>query len=161
MLNESDLETIKLLLNKFNPYIFPTKNKWNTTPSHNEIIKALESFPGTHRLALEIKRIFEDHKKNIDLQNSVELANKIWSFAYPYYPFKVAWHDGCQGWFVIWKDIVNNKFYVECTECCSQLDSPEYILSDKDFSIDSYGISLYPTLDEIKEIGWDKYIIKE
>lgn len=49
------------------------------------------------------------------MRSYVKLANKIWSVAYSNYPYKVLWHDGCQGYFEIWKELETNNFTYNVT----------------------------------------------
>ena len=153
-------ETIRLLINKYSPYVISTKKNLNTGPTHEEIYKAIDHFDGSYQLSLFIGNICKNNHVELSKESYVKLANRIWSVAYPYYPYKVLWHDGCQGYFEIWKELETNVFYIECDECSLQFKSIEQ-MQQNDYICEPLGLSVYPTMEEIKKIGWEKHIIKE
>ena len=160
-IQEDQIETIKLLINKYNSYVIPSVKPWNSQLKHEEILLAIDNFDGSYDLALFIKNIFSQYGMELEFMRCVQLANRIWSIAYPNYPYKVLWHDGCQGYFEIWKEIETNRFYIECDECSLQFESVEHLLKHESYIREPLGISVYPTMKEIKNIGWDKYIINK
>ena len=75
-----------------------------------------------------------------------------------YYKNKITWCPICdQGWVEIMK-LTDNKFIVVCAECNVYWQSPINIKDlDKAKSCDYCFCD--PSDEEIKDIGWDKYIL--
>ncbi|MED1724346.1 DUF1871 family protein [Brevibacillus parabrevis] len=159
-INIDDVETLKLYLNKHNSIILPTNGGLYFEPAYDKVAHALRNFEGSYSVALQIQQMYEHAEKKITFEKCIQLANRLWSFAYPHYPNKVAWHEGCQGWFQIWKEVKTNRFFIECDECSLQFDHPADIGERKAAEMFAE-ISVYPTAKEIAEHGWDAYTIKE
>ncbi|MBY0159713.1 hypothetical protein H0178_28670 [Cytobacillus firmus] len=153
------MEVLKHLLNKCSEVQLPVLNA-QLNPNYNDIFKLVSLFDGSYNLAVKIEEVFVSHDCGIEFSNCVSLANQIWAMAYPNYPYKVAWHGSCQGYFEIWKELATNRFYLECDECSTQVDSPEDLNKHK-ASEYFYELSVYPTLEELEDIDWIKYIIKK
>ena len=66
--------------------------------------------------------------------------------------------DG-QGQVIIVKEKKTKTLYVSCDECETQWNTPDDFNSGNCLpSINTFGLYEKPTIDEIKEKGWDKYI---
>lgn len=77
------------------------------------------------------------------------------------YQYKVAWCPVCnQGWVEIAKEKCSDKLFLLCEECESEWDEPSNIKKNNS-TRDKYGLIKVPLLEEIKEKGWDRYIIKD
>ncbi|QHE52844.1 hypothetical protein [Pontibacillus sp. HMF3514] len=75
------------------------------------------------------------------------------------YNYKVEWCPICeQGWVEIMKDQESNKLILICSECENEWENPEYIIVSSEKVHLSENIST-PTFKEVKEKGWQKYII--
>lgn len=76
------------------------------------------------------------------------------------YAFKVAWCPVCdQGWVEVVKECGSKHLFLRCTECEMNWDNFESFSSGMGM-FHKYGLVEDPTVDEVKEIGWDKYILK-
>jgi len=65
-----------------------------------------------------------------------------------------------QGLVIIVKEKQTKILYVSCDECETQWCTPdEFISGNCLHSINTFGLYESPTFDEIKEKGWDKYIV--
>lgn len=76
-----------------------------------------------------------------------------------FYDNKTAWCPVCnQGWIEILKETTTGKLFVCCSECETEWDNPKDVkrLEGTD---SKYGPSNDPTQEEIKQMGWDIYII--
>lgn len=156
-MDTEDKEILKLYLNKHNFIILPTNNRLYYEPTYERVERALKNFEGSYALALEIQKLYDLYEKKIAFEKCIQLANRMWSYAHPYFPNKVAWHEGCQGWFEIWKEVKTNIFFIECSECSLQFNHPEDIGGSETSEIDR-DLSVFPTVNEIKDHGWYKYI---
>ena len=152
------MDILKQLINQYNGFQLPLKNK--RKPTIDDALAVTKRFNGSYGLAVQIRETFEVYNQEITLERCVLLANRIWAYAYPYYPYKVKWHDECQGYFEIWKELHTGKFYLECEECSTQVDSPEDLQLEKRTK-GYYDISVYPTIEELINIDWYKYVIKD
>jgi hypothetical protein len=158
-LSKEENEIIIRLLNKFNPYVLPVEGQHYPKPTHDQILRVVNRFEGSYELAELVSKIYSNYNRLIDFEKCVYIANSIWRIAYPNYPYKVEWHEDCQGYFEIWNEVGTNKFFVECEECSAQEDHPANIKNGNG-SKESYQIRVYPTIKELKDIGWYKYIIR-
>lgn len=76
--------------------------------------------------------------------------------------FKVAWCPICeQGWVEIVKDIDTNKLYVLCDECENEWETPMDINKTNAQTEIVNNRVTSPSLEEIKKINWEKYILTE
>jgi len=77
------------------------------------------------------------------------------------YEFKVKWCPICnQGWVEIVKDKYSGRLFCCCSECENEWDDIRNI-SKKTCNADyKYGKIEVPSYEEIKEIKWEKYILK-
>lgn len=76
------------------------------------------------------------------------------------YQFKVTWCRVCdQGWVEIVKETQNSTLLLQCSECLSQWSTPG-ALENQEFMEDEVTVS-NPTYDEVKSLGWDKYVLIE
>lgn len=75
------------------------------------------------------------------------------------YPFKVNWCPHCdQGWVEIVRYSKDDKLFVKCRECDSKWDTP---LDSNDVNKASIPLDRRikrPAIQEVKKLGWDKYI---
>ncbi|OWR29829.1 hypothetical protein CDO73_12135 [Saccharibacillus sp. O23] len=157
MIESRTKEVLKRLIYTYSDIPLPLSNSlWN--PDDAELLKRIGLFDGSYSLAASIEDILLEHRCVMKFGDRVRLANRIWAAAYPNYPYKVAWHEGCQGYFEIWKELATNRFYLECDECSIQVDSPEDLTRHK-ASERFYGLSVYPTVEELKAIDWFKLIL--
>lgn len=77
------------------------------------------------------------------------------------YKYKVSWCPICsQGWLEIVKDTITDELYILCSECETEWESPIKITRSNSRE-GSENIVSEPTLEEITQIKWDKYILKE
>ena len=77
------------------------------------------------------------------------------------YDNKVAWCPICnQGWVEIVKDIRTGTLFCCCDECETEWANPFNIEESDCLSRGSFGQVVDPDDDEIKEIGWDTYILR-
>jgi len=77
------------------------------------------------------------------------------------YPFKVNWCKQCdQGWIEIVRYSKGGKLFVKCSECDSKWDMPLYSNDVNKASIPLNQRIKRPTIQEVIELGWDKYIRK-
>ncbi len=73
------------------------------------------------------------------------------------YEFKVAWCKVCdQGWVAIVKAKGTNQYWVQCSECYSEWDHPLH--AQLNIHIRE---TIDPSSEEIQEIGWGEYIIRD
>lgn len=63
----------------------------------------------------------------------------------------------CNGELVIYKEIKTNKIFVKCNDCETTYANIEDALYGKNPIKDIFDERDYATLDEIKEIGYEKY----
>ncbi|MFC3883446.1 hypothetical protein ACFOU2_07910 [Bacillus songklensis] len=78
------------------------------------------------------------------------------------YDFKVAWCPICsQGWIEIVKDVETKELFVMCNECENEWNHPTNIKASKARTEVSENPVIKPIYEEIKSIGWEKYIINE
>jgi hypothetical protein len=74
------------------------------------------------------------------------------------YEFKVKWCPVCnQGWVEIVKQLNTPHLLLQCSECESQWDGLE-ALKEGCFKLDEVTVTK-PHFEEIKECGWEKYIL--
>jgi len=77
------------------------------------------------------------------------------------YKYKIEWCPKCKhGWITIEKDIATNSLYLLCEECDAEWIDPENIKPTTS-TLWTFGRSVQPDFDDIKEMGWDKYIIEK
>lgn len=59
------------------------------------------------------------------------------------------------------KDVTNDKYFVMCEECCAEWKTPQEAFQNiNGRRVPYYGaVVRSATWDEIKEIGWDKFVI--
>ena len=78
------------------------------------------------------------------------------------YPNKVKWCPICdQGWIEIFKSR-DGKLFLMCNECENDWNSPDTITKESALKASNISAPVeYPTQEEIKEKGWDKYIISK
>lgn len=75
--------------------------------------------------------------------------------------FKVKWCPVCnQGWVKIVKDKESGRLFLCCDECESEWLSPDNINSYNGTQ-GSFGQIINPSLKEVINIHWDKYLKKE
>ena len=73
--------------------------------------------------------------------------------------YNIAWCPLCdQGWVKIVKEISSNKLHLCCSECETQWLNPSEILEDTCLPFNSFGTYTNPTISEIKENNWEKYL---
>ncbi|MEJ9280324.1 hypothetical protein [Ureibacillus thermosphaericus] len=78
------------------------------------------------------------------------------------YDFKVVWCPICsQGWVEIVKDVATQELYVMCSDCETEWDNPENITTSNARIELSENQVTNPTIEEIRNINWEKYIINE
>lgn len=157
MKNNGTAEVLKCLIHIYGEIRLPLSNS-RCNPDNAELLKRIALFDGSYSLSASIEEILLEHRCDLKFGDRVRLANRIWAAAYPNYPYKVAWHEDCQGYFEIWKELATNRFYLECDECSIQVDSPEDLARHK-ASEHFYGLSVYPTVEELKAIDWFKLIL--
>ena len=83
------------------------------------------------------------------------------------HPTKIAWCSVCdQGWIHIFKDKLGNypNLYMECDECYACWTSATDVLGKEkvDADLALYNIetwSVVPSVAEIRQYGWEKYLI--
>ncbi|MGE7978349.1 hypothetical protein [Psychrobacillus sp. NPDC093200] len=79
-----------------------------------------------------------------------------------FYENKVAWCPICsQGWLEIVKDTITDELFILCSECENEWDNPVEITISTAREEVSENIVSEPTLEEISQINWNKYILKE
>lgn len=63
----------------------------------------------------------------------------------------------------IYKNLNNNKLFIICEECLAEWSSPQDIINGVKGKRQSRnnGKVIVATIDEIKDLGWDKYIVEE
>lgn len=72
----------------------------------------------------------------------------------------VAWCPYCnQGWVDIEKDSGNGTLLLVCEECDTTWEKPTDIELDNPIHYEFTGNLKTPSINEIKEIGWDKLLI--
>ena len=77
-----------------------------------------------------------------------------------FYDFKVAWCKICdQGWVTIVKDPVTNQYSVMCEECETEWDHPLHAQLEINSKAPEHQV-VTPSAEEIQQIEWDEYIIK-
>lgn len=77
------------------------------------------------------------------------------------YDNKVKWCPICnQGWVEIVKEVETNLLFCYCWECESEWDNPADIEKESSNSPEKYGMICDASIDEIRERGFEKYIIK-
>lgn len=77
-----------------------------------------------------------------------------------FYDFKVAWCKICdQGWVTIVKDIVTNQYSVMCEECETEWDHPLHAQLEINSKASEHQV-MTPSAEEIQQIEWAEYIIK-
>ncbi|MBB6401909.1 hypothetical protein HNP92_001214 [Methanococcus maripaludis] len=77
------------------------------------------------------------------------------------YQYKVAWCPFCdQGWVVIAKELNTGELYLFCEECELEWDDPKNITKNNG-TRDKYGRITLPSIEDIREKGWEDYIIKD
>ena len=80
------------------------------------------------------------------------------------YDTKIGWCSICnQGWLEIWKTAKSGKLTVVCSECEVQYDSPDDALRNVNsglYSVDKDGIVTEPTIDELTQADWLRFILK-
>ena len=64
----------------------------------------------------------------------------------------------CNGKLVIYKEIKANRIFVKCDDCETTYESIEDALHEKNPIKDTFEERDYATLDEIKEMGYEKYV---
>lgn len=76
------------------------------------------------------------------------------------YDFKVKWCPICDsGWVEIGKNISNGKLFCGCSECENGWDHPKSVSKGTSIGL-VYDIPCCePTKEEIRENGWDKFIL--
>lgn len=75
--------------------------------------------------------------------------------------FNVAWCPFCnQGWVEIVKDSSNNKLLLLCGECDTTWENITDIKSGSPMNYRFTGNLQIPSINEIKQIGWDKLLIR-
>lgn len=80
-----------------------------------------------------------------------------------FYKNKVAWCPICdQGWVEIYKDKNTKNLFVCCDECESRWEHPNDIGDVIATSIFDTEIEIEePTDDDIRSIGWNRYILND
>lgn len=78
------------------------------------------------------------------------------------YAFKVNWCPICsQGWVEIVKDISTNILFLKCEECEHEWNHPMKVIN----KIDGIWIEGHhgtpPTVGEIEQSGWNRYLSRE
>jgi hypothetical protein len=82
------------------------------------------------------------------------------NFLIPDNHFHISWCPFCNhGWVDIIKDSGNDKMFLLCYECDTTWNSPEDIIEDNPVEYNLVGNLKIPSLKEIQEIGWDKFLI--
>ncbi|MBW7453043.1 hypothetical protein ACFOLF_21265 [Paenibacillus sepulcri] len=66
-----------------------------------------------------------------------------------------------QGWVVIVKEVVSNKYFVNCNDCETEWENPESFLMKESGTHFKFGRVIEPEEVEVKAIGWEKYVSKE
>ncbi|MEI5909632.1 hypothetical protein WAK64_21790 [Bacillus spongiae] len=75
---------------------------------------------------------------------------------------KVNWCPVCnQGWVEIKMDIGEKKMILVCDECDSTWDTPEKMSLNDTNDYRPIEKTRNPTPKEIRDLGWEKYIIKD
>ena len=64
----------------------------------------------------------------------------------------------CCGDLIIYKEIKTNKIFVKCDDCETTYGNIEDALYGKNAIKDTFDERDYATLDEIKEIGYEKHV---
>lgn len=76
--------------------------------------------------------------------------------------YKVEWCPICdQGWIEIMQEVESNCYFVMCAECMHEWDKPEDIKTKPPVDVANRNILHYPSLEDIKQLGWEQYIIKD
>lgn len=76
------------------------------------------------------------------------------------YKNAVGWCPLCkQGWIWIVKDIKTHKLFLQCQECQLEFDSPTKMIESKARREPCTMDWVVPTIDEVKEMQWDKYLL--
>ena len=81
-----------------------------------------------------------------------------------HYETKIGWCSICnQGWLEIWKTLKTSKLTIVCSECEAQYNSPEDALRKVNpglYSVDTDGLVTEPSIEEIIEADWQRFILK-
>jgi len=64
-----------------------------------------------------------------------------------------------QGMQEILREKSTGKYFVECDECMVEWENPAKALTNVDASRFKYGESVDATIDEIRALKWDSYVI--
>ncbi len=76
------------------------------------------------------------------------------------YDFKIKWCPICdQGWVQIVKEKTTGTLFLCCSECETEWSNPEQIFIENGTQ-DMYGYIEEPTMDEVKKIGWDGFLME-
>ncbi|GHT69828.1 hypothetical protein AGMMS50239_37250 [Bacteroidia bacterium] len=76
------------------------------------------------------------------------------------YEYKIKWCPICkQGWIIIVKEKISENLFLYCTECESEWIDPQEI-NTINATRECFGFIVNPDIEEIKNKGWEKYILK-
>jgi len=64
----------------------------------------------------------------------------------------------CNGRLVIYKEIKTKQIFVKCSDCEATYESIEDALHEKNPIKDTFEERVHVTLDEMKEMGYEKYV---